>query len=119
MPEGLIIAVVTAASGLMVGLWQRHSAQEETAASQYQSLVHDLEGLRKELWAENSELRSQLRALQAEYEQLRRDLARMEGEEAALRERYRVAVDYIVVLYPLVPVARRPPVPEVLREDVK
>lgn len=119
MIEGVIIAAVTATSGLVVAFWQRRSASEETASGEYQALVDDLQELRREQRAENDALRSQLRALQAEYEQLRRDLARLEETEAALRGRYRVAVEHIGVLRGLIPTQRRPPVPEALREDVE
>ncbi|MCH6197848.1 hypothetical protein MHT86_10160 [Corynebacterium mastitidis] len=118
MAEGVIIAAVTAVSGLVVAFWQRRGQHEATAAGQYQALVDDLQELRREQREENTELRLQLQKLQTEYEQLRRALARLEDVEAALRQRYQVAVEYISTLRSLVPVARRPPVPEELRGDI-
>lgn len=114
MIEGIIIAAVSAVSGLVVAFWQRRGQQEITVSHRYESLVDDLEGLRQQLRKENAELRGELRALQMEYEALRRDLARLEGVEA----RHLAAVEHIKVLRLLVAVERRPPVPEILRDDV-
>ncbi|WP_018119429.1 hypothetical protein [Corynebacterium mastitidis] len=113
--EGVVIAVVSAASGLVVAFWQRRSAQEETVASQYQALVKDLDKLKHDYQEENRELRERLRGLETEQDRLKRHLARMEEASRLADEKVKAAVEYIVVLRGLVPAARRPPVPEELR----
>lgn len=113
--EGVIIAVVSAASGLVVAFWQRRSAREETVASQYQALVKDLDKLKHDYREENRELRERLRELETEQDRLKRHLARMEEAYQLADEKVQEAVDYIVGLRALIPVGARPPVPEVLR----
>lgn len=116
--EGVIIAVVTAISGLVVAFWQRRSAQEETVASQYQALVDDLDKLKRDYQEENRELRERIRELEAEQDRLKRHLARMEEASRLADEKVAAAVEHIVVLRGLIPPTARPPVPEELRDDI-
>ncbi|MBC3186352.1 hypothetical protein H7347_07165 [Corynebacterium sp. zg-331] len=107
--------VMTALSGL-AGSWvTSRGAKEKSVSEQYRGLVAEMRQWTNERLEERD---ARIQALQEETTLLRTALAKVEEDMRSWRERYRAAVDYIVRLRGLVPVARRPPVPEELRGDV-
>lgn len=112
---GLLGIALTALSGL-AGSWvTSRGAKEKSVSEQYKALVDDIQEWTETRLAERDKRIDELRE---ETAVLRTALAKVEEDMRSWRERYRAAVDYIGALRSLVPVARRPPVPEELRGDV-
>lgn len=112
---GLAGVALTALSGL-AGSWiTSRGAKEQSVSEQYKALVDDIQE-----WTETrlAERDARIDELREETAVLRTAVARLEDDVRSWRERYRTAVEHITTLRSLVPVARRPPVPEELRGDL-
>ncbi|MCH6196890.1 hypothetical protein MHT86_05170 [Corynebacterium mastitidis] len=106
---------LTALSGL-AGSWiTSRGAKEKSVSEQYKALVDDIQEWTETRLAERDE---RIEELREETAVLRTAVARLEGDVRSWKGRYRVAVEHIEALRPLVPSSRRPPVPEQLRGDV-
>lgn len=113
---GLAGVALTALSGL-AGSWiTSRGAKEQSVSEQYKALVDDIQEWTETRLAERDE---RIEELREETAVLRTAVARLEDDVRSWSGRYRVAVEHIKSLRPLVPEPHRPPVPEALREDVE
>lgn len=112
---GIIIAGFSALSAIISAFLAFLGQREKTSVDALRALSDSKESWWREKFAylekENNKISSQLEKMKGEIDVVSKEIRH-------LRRKFRLSVNYIEIIFPLVPPDKRPPVPPELDEDI-